>query len=157
MPYFTVNRSIVFTSLFNASGHPAASLPLHWSAQALPVGLQIIAQFGDEATIFRLTAQIETTRPWKGSSPTLDGLIPWSLARRGRYDAAPPSGPMPHIRGSVGPMWFLPPDSHAWCMPTSKRSSHETEWLKINRDIPAGLSVGRAVARSVLDESASVT
>jgi amidase len=68
--YFTaVNRSIGFTSLFNASGHPAASLPLHWSAQALPVGLQIIAQFGDEATIFRLTAQIETTRPWKDRRP----------------------------------------------------------------------------------------
>ena len=60
--YFTaVNRSIGFTSLFNAPGHPAASLPLHWSAQGLPVGLQIIAQFGDEATIFRLAAQIETT------------------------------------------------------------------------------------------------
>jgi Asp-tRNA(Asn)/Glu-tRNA(Gln) amidotransferase A subunit family amidase len=54
-------RSIGFTSLFNAPGHPAASLPLHWSAQGLPVGLQIIAQFGDEATIFRLAAQIETT------------------------------------------------------------------------------------------------
>ena len=36
-------------------------------------------------------------------------------------------------------IWFLSPDSHAWCMPTSKRSSHETEWLKINRDIPARL------------------
>ena len=70
--YFTaVNRSIGFTSLFNASGHPAASLPLHWSAQGLPVGVQIIAEFGDEATIFRLAAQIETTRSWK------DRCSPW--------------------------------------------------------------------------------
>jgi amidase len=54
-----------------APGHPAASLPLHWSAQGLPVAVQIIAQFGDEATIFRLAAQIETTRPWKDRLPPL--------------------------------------------------------------------------------------
>ena len=68
--YFTaVNRSIGFTSLFNASDHPAASLPLHWSAQGLPVGVQIVAPFGDEATMFRLAAQIETARPWKDRHP----------------------------------------------------------------------------------------
>jgi amidase len=70
--YFTaLNRSIGFTSLFNASGNPAASLPLHWSAQGLPVGVQIVAPFGDEATIFRLAAQIETARPWKDRRPPL--------------------------------------------------------------------------------------
>ena len=66
-----VNRSIGFTSPFNASGHPAASLPLHWSVQGLPVGVQIVAPFGDEATIFRLAAQIETARPWKDRRPAL--------------------------------------------------------------------------------------
>jgi amidase len=66
-----VNRSIGFTSLFNASGHPAASLPLHWNTQGLPVGVQIVAPFGDEATIFRLAAQIETARPWKDRRPPL--------------------------------------------------------------------------------------
>jgi hypothetical protein len=55
----------------DASGHPAASLPLHWSAQGLPVGVQIVAPFGDEATIFRLAAQIETARPWKDRRPPL--------------------------------------------------------------------------------------
>jgi amidase len=65
------DRSIGFTSLFNASGNPAASLPLHWSAQGLPVGVQIVARFGDEATIFRLAAQIETARPWKDRRPPL--------------------------------------------------------------------------------------
>ena len=70
--YFTaLNRSIGFTSLFNASGNPAASLPVHWSAQGLPVGVQIVAPFGDEATIFRLAAQIETARPWKDRRPPL--------------------------------------------------------------------------------------
>ena len=70
--YFTaLNRSIGFTSLFTASGNPAASLPVHWSAQGLPVGVQIVAPFGDEATIFRLAAQIETARPWKDRRPPL--------------------------------------------------------------------------------------
>jgi amidase len=68
--YFSaLNRSIGFTSLFNASGNPAANLPLHWSAQGLPVGVQIVAPFGDEATIFRLAAQIETAQPWKDRRP----------------------------------------------------------------------------------------
>jgi amidase len=66
-----VNRSIGFTSLFNASGNPAASLPLHCSKQGLPVGVQIVAPFGDEATIFRLSAQIEVAKPWKGRRPPL--------------------------------------------------------------------------------------
>jgi amidase len=66
-----VNRSIGFTSLFNASGNPAASLPLHWTKQGLPVGVQIVAPFGDEATIFRLSAQIEAAKPWKGRRPPL--------------------------------------------------------------------------------------
>ena len=70
--YFTaLNRSIGFTSLFNASGNPAASLPLHWSARGLPVGVQIVAPFGEEATIFRLAAQIEIARPWKDRRPLL--------------------------------------------------------------------------------------
>jgi amidase len=70
--YFSaLNRSIGFTSLFNASGNPAANLPLHWSAQGLPVGVQIVAPFGDEATIFRLAAQIETAQPWKDRRPPL--------------------------------------------------------------------------------------
>jgi len=45
-----VNRSIGFTALFNASGHPAASLPLHWTPDGLPVGVQ----------------QIEAAAPWDG-------------------------------------------------------------------------------------------
>ena len=57
-------ESTAFTQLFNASGNPSASLPLHWNAQGLPVGTQITGRFGDEATLFQLAAQLEQAEPW---------------------------------------------------------------------------------------------
>jgi len=48
-----------FTSLYNATGEPAISLPLHWSADGLPVGVQLAAPFGDEARLLQVAAQIE--------------------------------------------------------------------------------------------------
>jgi Asp-tRNA(Asn)/Glu-tRNA(Gln) amidotransferase A subunit family amidase len=59
-----VNQTIGYTQLFNASGHPAASLPLHRNAAGLPIGVQLAARLGDEATLFRLSAQLERARPW---------------------------------------------------------------------------------------------
>jgi amidase/6-aminohexanoate-cyclic-dimer hydrolase len=66
-----VNRAIGFTALFNASGNPAMTLPLHWTASGLPVGVQFVAPFGDEATLFRLAGQIEIACPWKDRRPSL--------------------------------------------------------------------------------------
>jgi len=62
---------VCFTPQFNFSGGPAASLPLHWTADGLPVGVQIGADFGNEAVLFRLASQVEKARPWIGRRPAL--------------------------------------------------------------------------------------
>lgn len=53
-----------FTQLANYTGQPAINLPLHWDREGMPCGVQFIAPFGDEATIFRLAAQLEKAKPW---------------------------------------------------------------------------------------------
>ena len=59
------------TAMFNMSGQPAMSAPLAWSASGLPLGMMFAARFGDEATLFRLAAQLEQERPWKDRKPVV--------------------------------------------------------------------------------------
>jgi Asp-tRNA(Asn)/Glu-tRNA(Gln) amidotransferase A subunit family amidase len=59
------------TQAFNITGQPAMSVPLAMSADGLPTGLQFVARVGDEATLFRLAAQLERARPWAGRRPSL--------------------------------------------------------------------------------------
>jgi amidase len=61
--------SVGFTALFNSSGHPAMSVPLGMSASGLPLGVQFVTRFGDEATLFRLASQLEAAQPWKDHRP----------------------------------------------------------------------------------------
>ena len=60
---------IPYTPLFNITGQPAMSVPLHWTPDGLPVGIQFAGRFGDEATLFRLAGQLEQARPWAGYKP----------------------------------------------------------------------------------------
>lgn len=66
-----------FTSVFNLTGNPAMSVPLYMTESGLPIGTQFAAKYADEATLFRLAAQLEEALPWATRRPHLgksDGL-----------------------------------------------------------------------------------
>ena len=62
-----------YTAPFNASGSPAMSVPMGWSREGLPIGVQFVARDADEALLFRVAAQIESARPWRGRKPPVCG------------------------------------------------------------------------------------
>ena len=75
----TISRVSPFTALFNMTGQPAMSVPLHWTSglgdglgeapAGLPVGVMFAARFGDEATLFQLAGQLERAKPWADKRP----------------------------------------------------------------------------------------
>ncbi len=60
-----------FLPAFNATGQPAISLPLHLSADGLPIGMQLVGRFGDEATLLALAAELEAAMPWEDRIPPI--------------------------------------------------------------------------------------
>ena len=58
-----------FPAVFNFTGQPSISLPLCRSSTGLPVGMMFTARYADEATLFRLAAQLEKECPWKDLRP----------------------------------------------------------------------------------------
>lgn len=61
-----VSRYATFLAVINASGQPAASLPLDWTESGVPVASQLIGHFGREDQILRLAAELERAAPWTG-------------------------------------------------------------------------------------------
>jgi amidase len=60
-----------YTAQFNVTGQPAISLPLHWSAAGLPIGVQLVAAYGREDLLVRVAAQLELAQPWTGRIPPI--------------------------------------------------------------------------------------
>ncbi len=62
---------VAFTRTQNITGQPAMSAPLYWNEDNIPIGVQFAGRFGDEATLFRLAAQLEQARPWADKKPPI--------------------------------------------------------------------------------------
>lgn|SRR3989338_4043573 len=60
-----------FTMIPSVAGRPSMSVPLFWNEEGLPIGSHFTGRCGDEATLFRLAAQLETARPWAQRRPVL--------------------------------------------------------------------------------------
>ena len=58
-----------FTAIFNSTGQPAISLPLHWNDEGLPIGIQLAAPFGREDLLIQVAAQLERAQPWADRRP----------------------------------------------------------------------------------------
>jgi Asp-tRNA(Asn)/Glu-tRNA(Gln) amidotransferase A subunit family amidase len=73
-PVPTPFHQLGLTYLFNMTGHPAISIPAGWTAEGLPVGLQIVGPWRDDAAVLRAAAAFEQAAPWRPRWPDLDAL-----------------------------------------------------------------------------------
>jgi amidase len=70
-PWPDVAPWVPFTPHFNMAGQPAISLPLHWTPDGLPVGIQLGGRVGDEGLLLQVAAQLETASPWADRRPAI--------------------------------------------------------------------------------------
>jgi amidase len=68
-PVFEVVASVSFTAFGNVTGLPGVSLPLHWTEEDVPVGVQLLAGPWQDGLLLALAAQLETARPWADRRP----------------------------------------------------------------------------------------
>lgn len=66
---FRAGALVPFTPQFNVTGQPGISLPLHWSSEGLPIGVQLVAAFGREDLLISVAAQLEQASPWADRRP----------------------------------------------------------------------------------------
>jgi amidase len=62
---------IQYTAQFNLTGQPAISLPLHWTEDGLPIGVQLVAAYGREDLLIRVASQLEQAAPWSDRHPPI--------------------------------------------------------------------------------------
>jgi Asp-tRNA(Asn)/Glu-tRNA(Gln) amidotransferase A subunit family amidase len=60
-----------FTQVYNMTGQPSASVPLHWNEEGMPIGVMISAPYGGEATLFTLAGELEAASPWFDKVPEI--------------------------------------------------------------------------------------
>jgi amidase len=64
-----ISQFIPYTSQFNMTGQPAVTLPLHWTPEGLPIGVQLVAGYGREDLLVRIASQLEAVAPWADRHP----------------------------------------------------------------------------------------
>jgi amidase len=70
---FRATSLVPFTPAFNVTGQRAISLPLHWNADGLPIGMQLVAAYGREDLLLQVAAQLEQEQPWADRWPPVRG------------------------------------------------------------------------------------
>ncbi|WP_292386936.1 amidase [Mesorhizobium sp.] len=71
----------MYTFIFNITGQPSVSLPLFQSDKGMPIGVQVVGRFGDEATLVRLSRDLEEALPWGSRRPPIFAGTPSRIAR----------------------------------------------------------------------------
>src|SRR5712671_5550837 len=84
-----MRNSPMFTGAANASRQPAISLPLQWTSDGLPIGIPLMGRPADEATLLRVSAQLEEAKPWAHRRPPAVKKISTAVRRWGEVFLQP--------------------------------------------------------------------